>query len=283
MVNIAIVSTLHDSKRECRDRSWVQGVFKASRRCSESLEILRMEVPYEMEAHQETPVTLSRLRVFTGPEGLLSSFVLNGPLSTLWVTTNGPSSSPPMWVALWPSLHNLHALRMLRVGLWDVTVLPIVAVLSSLPHLEQLSFLTNLHLTKNQFAALGGGFSHAPFLKSVSVFTSGNYVPTGSDAIEVANAWRMSAPNLSTVRFDNTKELEYHYQYEDHRFEWEVRDLPYVQIFRKANIPVGLQENHMVLPLVDADLDRATPLSEDPLYEEEPEELSSPDVSDDDL
>ncbi|KAL0574866.1 hypothetical protein V5O48_007106 [Marasmius crinis-equi] len=277
VTEIVLVGSKHNSVRVLKHNAWVDGLFRALRKCADNLEVLRIETPYETRDAAEETIALTKLRVFVGPEGLLDVLEFPNPLSVLWTSTCSKESTIRRWEVLWPTLAGTSptalatsSLRMLRVGLWDTIALNLGWVLRSSPLLEELSFTSATTLTKMEYLLLGSNFQHSPLLTHVAVSKPPNTDPSidgdpsGSDAREIVEAWRAWAPDLQTVLLSNRGRWWWKYDYEEDTHGWAFEYQDAACYISYPQLPKGVKERHVVLPVVDVFLDAACPIQVDP-------------------
>ncbi|KAL0577041.1 hypothetical protein V5O48_004945 [Marasmius crinis-equi] len=235
---------------DMQNEAWARGLFRALRVCGSKLESLRIQLPYQTRTILNTRIPLPRLTIFVGPEGILYSVDLDGPLTVLWITSCAFDMEPDVapWVTVWPTLRDPGALRMLRVASWDLRALNIAAVLSELPELEELSIFTKTRLDKTELVSLGKAFARCPRLWKVTVLgPSGSMQPLKSVA-EIAAAWQGVAPSLGCVRLSTTEKWYLQYDWDEQVFVWEPKSVSFPRGYKQIDLPSHLKPCSLQIP-----------------------------------
>ncbi|KAL0577039.1 hypothetical protein V5O48_004943 [Marasmius crinis-equi] len=264
---IIIETSNTTTTEEMRSLAWVRGLFRALRQCAAQLEQLRVEVPWEVVGAEVDAISLHKLTVFIGPEGLLDKLTINGPLTVLWITSGGMNRSITRWEKAWFKIGSAGLLRLLRVGLWDVAALDPYTVLTQLPNLEEFSFSSTAALTKHGLVRLGKALEACPLIHSVAVYSPPETMdqhsetfPSASafstiEVVEIASSWREKCPRLEVIRLDITEEWEYGCDWVNGRPDgWTPRYLPFQTVSQRlVNLPKGLDATYIVIPPRDDD------------------------------
>ncbi|KAL0566171.1 hypothetical protein V5O48_015847 [Marasmius crinis-equi] len=235
VVEILVIAGTKVSASDLTDEAWARGLFRALEQCRENLEILRVELPHETRASVEQRISLPRLSVFVGPEGLPCCFELAGPLSVFWITSSG--RKPDTWEQVWSTLENPASIRMLRVGIWNTKTLDVANVLHRLPQLEEIAFFTRSKLPKHDLMALGQAFRQCNRLWSVSIIGPSGAEYSDGTVTEIATAWRAQANRIASVRLNVTEKYHLQFDWDTQRFMWGIKSIAFLKESKHAVLP----------------------------------------------
>ncbi|KAL0572251.1 hypothetical protein V5O48_009713 [Marasmius crinis-equi] len=236
--------------RDMQDEAWARGLFRALRVCGDKLESLRVQLPYQTRTVLDSRISLSRLAVFVGPEGLIRSMDLHGPLTVLWITSCAVDAEPDVapWVSVWPTLHNPSTLRMLRVASWDIRTLDLTDVYSNLPELEELSIFTKIRLTKEELVSFGDAFRRCPRLWNVTILGPSGAMQPQKEVAGIASAWHKVAPNLGSIRLSTSEKWHLQYDWDDQKFVWDSKSVTFSRGYKQVDLPKRLKPCSLLVP-----------------------------------